>query len=738
MKKCLLTTLILLLIGTNSFGQKIVYDKPDFILHIAHEDSGDGFGVAKAFGRFNNDNYDDLVLLAPHYHNSKGEKVGKAYIFYGSSKGIDTTSYLTIEGKYPVNEQAEHALIKRITGDFNNDGYDDLGIGSDWYQMQSFPYARGYFIVYLSKLDGTGLDLNNYIEFIGYTSIGRFAIASVSADVNGDNIDDLILNAPFDEGYYEGRIYIYYGGKNFDNNYDKVLKSTDDRTELLLLGCGDINGDNYDDVIGGDTYYWNRSSIQIRAWLGSMDMNQVPAASCSMPYKWVRFVCDLNKDNFADIIISSQYSSWWKDPDVTPNLIIIKGASNFNINENLEIVLQGHHSYISSIKDVNNDSINDIFVDLHDINDRGTTYVFSGDETNYVNVSDTLLQFVDSDSSYGLSVTGVVPADMNGDGEFEYYANSQMKPYKDVIFIYNSNFPSLAITYPNITGLEWKTGKEYTITWESKGSVGPSVKLELYKANILHRIISENTDNDGSHKWAVPPELQTGSDFRIKISSVTDSTIYEFSDHFFTIKQIPNLKVTYPDSDGITWYWGEIYKIQWGSWGQVGPNVKLELYKDNLFFKTINFSALNEGYYQKSVSSEETSGENFKIKIIAVGNDSVYDFSDHAFAIFPSVIVEDKPTIIYSNRLYPNYPNPFNTNTKIRYEISQASDVQIRIYNLLGKVVRTMVNSHQSPGEYELNWDGKDEQNRLVAGGIFILELKAEGFVERGKITFLK
>ena len=100
---------------------------------------------------------------------------------------------------------------------------------------------------------------------------------------------------------------------------------------------------------------------------------------------------------------------------------------------------------------------------------------------------------------------------MNGDGEFEYYAHSQMEPYKDVIFIYNANFPSLSITHPNITGLELKTGKEYTVTWESKGNVGPSAKLELYKTNSPHRIISESTDNDGSHKWAVPPGLQTGS-----------------------------------------------------------------------------------------------------------------------------------------------------------------------------------------------------------------------------------
>lgn len=313
-----------------------------------------------------------------------------------------------------------------------------------------------------------------------------------------------------------------------------------------------------------------------------------------------------------------------------------------------------------------------------------------------------------------------------------------MKPYKNVIFIYNANFPSLSITYPNITGLEWKIGKEYTITWQSKGNVGPSAKLELYKGNTLHRIISENTDNDGSHKWSVPPELQTGSDFRIKISSITDSTIYDFSDHFFTINQIPNLKITYPDSAGIIWYCDSTYNIKWQSWGQVGPNVKLELYKDNSFFKIINFSAINEGYYRKTIFPEDCAGENCKIKITAVSNDSVYDFSDHAFAIFTAVGVTEKASVVYSNKLYPNYPNPFNPNTTIRYEIFRAFDVQIRIYNLLGELVKVLSNTHQSPGAYEVLWDGLDEQNKMVAGGIFIVEMRANAFIERQKITLLK
>jgi hypothetical protein len=49
-----------------------------------------------------------------------------------------------------------------------------------------------------------------------------------------------------------------------------------------------------------------------------------------------------------------------------------------------------------------------------------------------------------------------------------------------------------------------------------------------------------------------------------------------------------------------------------------------------------------------------------------------------------------------------------------------------------------LLNSYQSPGAYELTWDGKDDQNRLVAGGILIVEMRTNEFIERQKITLLK
>ncbi|WP_407931549.1 VWA domain-containing protein, partial [Ignavibacterium album] len=87
-------------ISESSIGEPtIVFTTPDFTIRNPENDSTAGFGYsqfsenAKAIGRFNNDIYDDLVVVSPLYQNSAGIKVGKAYIYYGSATGLDTLNH---------------------------------------------------------------------------------------------------------------------------------------------------------------------------------------------------------------------------------------------------------------------------------------------------------------------------------------------------------------------------------------------------------------------------------------------------------------------------------------------------------------------------------------------------------------------------------------------------------------------------------------------------------------------
>jgi hypothetical protein len=78
-----------------------------------------------------------------------------------------------------------------------------------------------------------------------------------------------------------------------------------------------------------------------------------------------------------------------------------------------------------------------------------------------------------------------------------------------------------------------------------------------------------------------------------------------------------------------------------------------------------------------------------------------------------------------SFRLHDNYPNPFNPSTKIEYEVPSRSHVQLAVYDILGQLVRTLVNADHSNGHYSVAWDGTNETGRQVATGMYIYRLEA-------------
>jgi flagellar hook assembly protein FlgD len=70
--------------------------------------------------------------------------------------------------------------------------------------------------------------------------------------------------------------------------------------------------------------------------------------------------------------------------------------------------------------------------------------------------------------------------------------------------------------------------------------------------------------------------------------------------------------------------------------------------------------------------------------------------------------------------LEQNFPNPFNPSTNIKYNIPVESAVELRIFNILGQEVITLVDEITKAGFYNVEWDGKDNFNHRVASGIYI------------------
>ena len=88
--------------------------------------------------------------------------------------------------------------------------------------------------------------------------------------------------------------------------------------------------------------------------------------------------------------------------------------------------------------------------------------------------------------------------------------------------------------------------------------------------------------------------------------------------------------------------------------------------------------------------------------------------------------------------LHDNYPNPFNPETRIRFEIGNQANVQLIIYDMLGHKVRTLVNDNYDPGMYVINWDGMNDNRQPVSSGPYLYRIKAGEFIDHKKMILVR
>jgi hypothetical protein len=91
-----------------------------------------------------------------------------------------------------------------------------------------------------------------------------------------------------------------------------------------------------------------------------------------------------------------------------------------------------------------------------------------------------------------------------------------------------------------------------------------------------------------------------------------------------------------------------------------------------------------------------------------------------------------------SFELKQNYPNPFNPATTIAFSLPQESDVSIKIYDVTGSLVRTMVNDNRVAGEYSVVWNGQNDKGVRVSSGVYIYRIEAGNFMQTRRMVVLK
>ncbi len=104
----------------------------------------------------------------------------------------------------------------------------------------------------------------------------------------------------------------------------------------------------------------------------------------------------------------------------------------------------------------------------------------------------------------------------------------------------------------------------------------------------------------------------------------------------------------------------------------------------------------------------------------------------------PTSDIEHKETAIESFNLQQNYPNPFNNSTRIKFEIPTKSHVQLSIYDMNGRLVKTLVNSAMSAGQHNVHWNGTNMNGTSVPSGVYIYKLDTESKSISKKLILVK
>jgi len=88
--------------------------------------------------------------------------------------------------------------------------------------------------------------------------------------------------------------------------------------------------------------------------------------------------------------------------------------------------------------------------------------------------------------------------------------------------------------------------------------------------------------------------------------------------------------------------------------------------------------------------------------------------------------------------LEQNYPNPFNPETRISYHLATSGFISLKIYDLLGREIKTLISEDQASGSYTATWNGRDDSGNIVPSGIYLYTLNAGSIVESKKMILMK
>jgi len=186
--------------------------------------------------------------------------------------------------------------------------------------------------------------------------------------------------------------------------------------------------------------------------------------------------------------------------------------------------------------------------------------------------------------------------------------------------------------------------------------------------------------------------------------------------------------ISLPDAPMLSWYLPtagnpQKYNLQYSTNSDMSDAVTISNVNDQKF----SLNSIETGTYYWRVNSVTENGQTSSYS--AVGK----------FQIEKTILgVGNEKNVPSDFKLEQNYPNPFNPSTIISYSLPKNSFVTLKLYDMLGREIKTLINTEMNSGKHSVEWNGDDNSGRKVSSGTYLYRMVAGNFTEAKKLTLIK
>lgn len=742
--------------------------KPDVM--ITGSSATDEVGSMIASGDINGDGIQDLVLGTYRADRNSQNQSGGALIFYGTtswSSTIDlssTTADVEIYGSSNLEQVGKSVDV----GDVNGDGYDDVVLGAPKSSpnpdgLGTRTYAGAVYVIYggsslasTINLATTSADIEIYGSNLGGTT--QAGDVAWVGDVNGDSYDDIFF------GYYHadeptwsnpghsGTIWGVLGSASPNSTYDTFYGEEDfqtygSTTNTYGVGyrgdIGDVNNDGYEDLI---IYCSDAPTTSIDVIFGSSSLTSGPIETIRDVTIQVAtntghggVACgDFNGDGIKDILTGNPFSSpggrFWAGAGY-----IFYGSTSLSgtltQTSDCDVEIQGdtdgdYCGFQVAMGDVNGDGTDDVFLsapnaDPPSRSNGGEAYLIFGEApstaatvnmaTGSGNIppidfgtSNVMIDFNDTSAGSGTVSCEINPSSPSGSG----LPTSVMPVWWDISTTKTGTINSTSLTFQYTDAQLGSLDESSLVVYTRETSSDPWTTLSG-TIDASANTITVLTDHFS--EWGIGEEDEALS---VELSS-------------FEARQIEN---------GI--------RLSWETESETvnkGFRLLRAIRSAKDFVEIANFEShfelVGQGNKATLTSYDFTDsnvnlGETYFYKLIDVDFEGVE--TEHEAIEVKLNIGSENSVSKLEYQLLQNFPNPFNPSTKIGFTIERDNFVTLKIYNLKGQLIKTLVEKDLAKGLHQISWNGTDESGNSVASGNYIYEIVSGTFRQAKKMTYLK